>query len=276
MPTKIDWTDESWNPVVGCSKVSPGCINCYAERMAARQAAMGNENYCCVVWSKAIQQTENKKGWNGKTVCIESKLTEPLPWRKPRKIFVCSMSDLFHKSVPFEFIDEVFTIISACQQHTFQILTKRPEVMNEYIDGLYAGLCKFHKGEPFQWPFKNVWLGVTAENQEMADKRIPILLQTPAAKRFVSVEPMLGAIDINQDYYGGKFWGDMLDLVICGGETGPGARPMDLDWARNLRDQCDQCGIPFFFKNVGGVRKPKDGHLLDGVEHRPDFERTTT
>lgn len=307
--SKIEWTDASWQPVVGCSKVSPGCLNCYAERMARRQAYMKNEYYEAVV--KGVVQTSTEKltytGWNGKTSCIESKLTEPLHWRKPRKIFVCSMGDLFHESVPFEFIDKVMAVMALCPQHTFQILTKRSERMKEYFDMAYCTeYGTEHIGEaieeitqapdPLDWeaPLPNVWLGVTAENQEQVDKRIPLLLQTPAVKRFASIEPMLGAIDLEyiKDFQQStRFWkyerirsltgerlnpagrmsSEKLDLIICGGETGPGARPMDLAWARSLRDQCKAANVPFFFKNVGGVRKPENGHLLDGREHRSEF-----
>ena len=266
MTTKIEWTDESWNPVAGCSKVSDGCKNCYALRMAYRQAAMGNENYRNVLKQKGIYPA----AWNGKTVCIESKLTEPLHWRKPRKIFVCSMSDLFHESVPFDFIDRIMAAMVLCPQHTFQILTKRPERMLEFFS--FTGRIK-----EWEWPLPNVWLGVTAENQEMADKRIPLLLQTPAAKRFVSIEPMLGAIQMSYDVDDGYSqpwswlsddWGnkDTLDLVICGGESGTGARPMHPDWARSLRDQCEAAGVPFFFKQWGKYRHgrswTKDGKIV--------------
>ena len=308
MSTKIDWTDETWNPVVGCSKVSPGCLNCYAERMGRRLAYMGNDNYKRVIeyveedlsGENVVNTPESWfEGWTGETVCIESKLTEPLHWRKPRKIFVCSMGDLFHESVPFEFIDKVFNIMMLCPQHTFQVLTKRPERMKEFFEkrpsNLWAGWTKRNGNIEQAWPFPNVWLGVTAENQEMADKRIPILLQTPAAKRFVSIEPMLGEIEIDfgdnmtddedsgvgcapcdlggirHQHYVGELCNRSLDLVICGGESGPRARFMRLDWARMLRNECQDAGVPFFFKNIGGVRKPKDGHLLDGVEHRPEF-----
>jgi protein gp37 len=265
---------------------------------------MGNFNYGHVT---------KYNRWAGLTFCNDEALKKPLHWRKPRKIFVCSMGDLFHETVPFEFIDKMFAVMALCQHHTFQILTKRPERMAEYmkwscapdavnrtdrrlmIDGsgpIMNHICGFTCGLP--WPFENVHLGVTAENQEMADKRIPLLLQTPAAKRFVSIEPMLGAIDLRRLAKGeviaidgmGKPYGAGLDLVICGGESGSGARPMHPDWARSLRDQCQAAGVPFYFKQWGEWRyfeyengellpdrvgKKKAGHLLDGVEHRPEF-----
>jgi protein gp37 len=260
-------------------------------------------------------------GWNGKTVCIESALEKPLHWKKPRKIFVCSMGDLFHETVPFEFIDKVFAVMALCPQHTFQVLTKRAERMVEYFENLKQRVHEWDDGEGeteeylitqmldnsgnnylekacrnwlemwnarhLGWPLPNVWLGVTAENQEMADKRIPLLLQTPAAKRFVSIEPMLGAIDLETNVLGCCRTGpcdltmhtcnsscelyEGIDLVICGGESGPGARAMRPDWVRSLRDQCEAAGVPFHFKSHGGTRKKQGHDLLDGVEHRPEF-----
>lgn len=241
---KIEWTDQTWNPIIGCSKVSPGCDNCYAERMAKRLACMGKTQYQNVIdgyWdgNKAVTQ-----GWNGNTNLVESALEKPLHWKKPRKIFVCSMSDLFHESVPFTWIEKVMSVIEECPQHTFQLLTKRPHIMAEYFNGL---------GKRFELShLSNLWLGTTCENQEMADKRIPVLLKIPAAKRFVSVEPMLGPVRV--DYYSTNFTtGEctLLDWIICGGESGPGARPMHPDWARGLRDQCKEAGVPFMFKQWG-------------------------
>ncbi len=364
--SKISWTDMTWNPVVGCSKVSPGCDNCYAERMAWRLNGMAVKHHMDLVSCGKTGESSIDRyvcvtecgHWNGTTATDESALEKPLHWKKPRKIFVCSMGDLFHESVPFEFIDKVMAIIALCPQHTFQILTKRAERMKEYftriisddyyslseylVDGWFetdfynqTGPKKEAAGKFGEWYAKllcriegstlsNLMLGVTAENQEQADKRIPLLLQTPAAKRFVSCEPMLGAIDI-EDYItkppyeghyceglecGGcmegdspcddwkKWWKEAntkLDLVICGGESGTGARPMHPDWARGLRDQCKAAGVGFHFKQWGEwvsvsevagpgrhysfpdgatvrrVGKKKAGHLLDGVEHRPQF-----
>ena len=287
--TKIGWTDASWNPVVGCSKVSPGCDNCYAERMAVRLSRMeckragGTYKYARIV-------NNRKRKWTGKTYCDESALDIPLHWKKPRRVFVCSMSDLFHPGVPFEFIASVFGSMFAAPQHTYQILTKRPERLLEFIPYLNAYLndnC-YECGDITCWsekPNKNIWLGVTAENQEQADKRIPILLQIPAAVRFVSIEPMLGAVDLGLHLKMRKCGGcgyighqteynqvigtkdlafchncglhhtytmvDGIDWVIVGGESGPGARPMHPDWVRSIRDQCREAGVPFFFKQWG-------------------------
>ena len=281
MPSKIEWTNESWNPIVGCSKVSAGCENCYAEKMAHRLAMIGKTQ---PIYSQ-VETDQSPYGWNSKTVFVESALEKPLHWKKPRRIFVCSMGDLFHESVPDAWIDDVFNIASLCDQHTFQILTKRPERMAEYIDCLNqdtqyrANVLDLDAVDvDDRWPLPNVWLGVTAENQVTADERIPVLLKIPAAKRFVSVEPMLSAVDLTKcridvertlnafsgrlaydnEYphtHGGisdRKGGDAsIDWVICGGESGPGARPMHPDWARSLRDQCKDAGVPFFFKQWG-------------------------
>jgi len=236
--SKIEWTDATWNPVTGRTKISRGCARCYAERMAYRFAG-------CNGYPHRPQHFD--------VTLHPQRLERPLRWRKPRRVFVCSMSDLFHEDVPDSYIDRVFEIMiySAARQlgHTFQVLTKRPERMLAWFN---AG--RNRGGDHV--PLHNLWLGVTCENQEQSDKRIPYLLQTPAAVRFVSVEPMLGPVDIEHflgdtfsSLYGGFSLG--LDWVICGGESGPGAQPMHPDWARALRDQCASAGVPFFFKQWG-------------------------
>jgi protein gp37 len=216
--SKIEWTEKTWNPITGCTKISEGCKHCYAERMSKRLA--GRCGY--------------DKDEPFKVTYHPDKLDEPLRWRKPSKIFVCSMGDLFHEGVDDGFLCRIFDVMAVAEHHTFLILTKRPNRMREFFARCVHG------------NFQNIWLGVTAENQQRADERIPILLQIPAAKRFVSVEPMLGPIELR--LVGGP--GD-LDWVICGGETGPGARPMHPDWVRSLRDQCVRAGTPFFFKSWG-------------------------
>lgn len=273
--TSIEWTDVTWNPVQGCSRVSPGCQNCYAERMMARFD------------SELAVNTPGGPRWTGKVRLREDRLDQPLRWRKPRRVFVNSVSDLFHEDVPVEFIARVWSVMAQTPHHTFQVLTKRPERMAQALSSSFDADA----------PLPNVWLGVTCENQEQADKRIPHLLQTPAAVRFLSVEPMLGPVDVmpylsnREDWYcptcdrfvGGasvKFdethdlcgqpCGDPpLDIhwVICGGESGPGARPIHPDWARSLRDQCAAAGVPFFFKQWGGVNKKSAGRELDGRTH---------
>lgn len=234
--TKIEWTDETWNPVHGCTKVSQGCKNCYAERFAKRQ----------------------RKDFS-KVEIHPDRLDLPLHWRKPRRVFVNSMGDLFHDDVQFEFTKRVFDITGRCLQHTFQILTKRPARMLAFAKWL-AGPDHISVAS---WP-RNVWLGVSVENQEAADERIPLLLQTPAAVRFVSVEPMLGALDLRRwlpvtihtemhNPEGAQEWNmqPLLDWVVIGGESGPGARPFDIAWARDLIRQCQTAGVPVFMKQVG-------------------------
>lgn len=271
MATKIEWTDETWNQIIGCSKTSPGCQNCYAERMAKRQWWMHkgfDHAYHRVV---KIGYDGGPLGWNGKTAFVESALDKPLHWRKPRKIFVCSMGDLFHESVPFEWIDKVFAIIALCPQHTFQILTKRPERMWEYfrpiggttrmdwIVSKMASILNVSRIVRPAWPLPNLWLGTSTENQEQADKRLPHLLQFPAVIHFMSGEPLIEPVLIPSQYMCGfarrlnktPIRCNKLDWVICGGESGPKARPMHPDSVRSLRDQCKAAGVPFMFKQWG-------------------------
>lgn len=322
--TTIEWTDRTWNPVTGCTKVSQGCKNCYAERMHERF---------------------NGKGSFRQVICHDDRLTIPLKWKKSSKIFVNSMSDLFHESIPFEFIDKVYAIMALCPQHTFQVLTKRPARMAEYFKTRDENMveirqaaeiivCRdphlFHvteklKGEARKqigpvhitstilpnlkeagwfwdvtstdsgneskleyegdWPLKNVWLGVSVENQQTANERIPLLVRTPAAVRFLSCEPLLEKIKITfaprsmdlkccmcegtgfikdtaciRCHGTGKNPG-AIHWVICGGESGSAARPMHPKWARSLRDQCQQIGAAFFFKQWGEWKPYEDGDL---------------
>lgn len=241
--SKIEWTDQTWNPIIGCSKTSPGCDNCYAEKMAFRLASMeGSPSFEDMKYQNVISPYGK---WMNATHFVKSALEKPLHWRKPQMIFVCSMGDLFHESVPFSWIMDVMDIIDECPQHTFQILTKRPERMLEYF-GSVSNLDPDYVITP------NLWLGVTAENQEQADKRIPILLQIPAAKRFVSIEPMLASVDLtNFISTQVTHYDNQLDWVILGGESGPKARPMHPDWVRSVRDQCQSAMVPFFFKSWG-------------------------
>lgn len=230
--TRIAWCDSTWNPVTGCSPVSAGCLNCYAEPMARRLRAMGLPRY--------------RDGFAVR--CHEDALDQPLRWRRPRKIFVCSMSDLFHEEVPFAFIDRVMESVAFASQHTFLVLTKRPARMAEYFGGLTRG------GRDYKTigPYPNLWLGVTSENQEMAQRRIPILLQVPAAIRFVSIEPMLSPISL-----GGWIGIDgfpCLDWVIAGGEKcreKARARRLDGEWIESVYEQCRSAVVPFFFKQWG-------------------------
>ncbi len=226
MGTKIEWADEVWNPLTGCTKVSQGCKHCYAERFAKRQ------------------------GYDFSQVELHPERLEiPLHWKRPRRIFVNSMSDLFHEKVPDRFIDQIWIVMARADEHIFQVLTKRPERMMKYCLDYY----------PPNWVYENIWLGVSVEDQATADERIPWLLKTPAAVRFVSYEPVLGPVDLRRPAgyspAGNSPWGASLqglDWVICGGESGPGARPMDPDWARSARDQCQAAGVAFFMKQMGG------------------------
>jgi len=223
--SKIEWTESTWNPVTGCTKISDGCKNCYAERMALRLKAAGSPNYA--------------KGF--KVTLHEHALEIPLRWKQPRTIFVNSMSDLFHKDVPFDFISKIFDIMHQASQHRFQILTKRSVRLLELNSRL-------------SWP-ENVWMGVTVENADCA-LRIDHLRQTDAAIKFISFEPLLSPIpDIDLEG---------IDWVIVGGESGPKARPMELEWATNIRDQSLGADVPFFFKQWGGINKKKNGRTLDG------------
>jgi protein gp37 len=224
--SKIEWTEASWNPVTGCTKVSEGCRNCYAERMAKRLQAMGNPNY--------------KDGF---ALRLQRHMLElPLSWKSPRKIFVNSMSDFFHEQIPLSYIQEIFAVMRTADHHIFQVLTKRSA-------RLLA--CS----PEIDWP-ENVWMGVTVENAE-ATERVRHLVQTGAAVKFLSCEPLLSPLK--------KLDLDGIDWVIAGGESGPGSRPMREEWALELRDRCLASATPFFFKQWGGVQKKRAGRLLDGV-----------
>ena len=223
--SSIEWTEATWNPVTGCTKVSPGCTHCYAERLSYRLRAMGKKHY--------------KDGF--RLALHEDALTIPVAWRSPRIVFVNSMSDLFHEDVPLSFIQRVFQVMTACPHHTFQILTKRPQVAAE------------HAGQ-LSWP-TNVWLGTSIESVEVTP-RIKHLRRIPAAIRFLSVEPLLAPIP--RLPLAGIHW------VIVGGESGPHCRPMEPEWVRVIRDRCVERGVPFFFKQWGGVTKKKAGRELDG------------
>lgn len=240
--TTIEWTDQTWNPVTGCDKISPGCDNCYAEGIAHRFAG-----------------TAQFPNGFGVTLRPE-RLGDPLKWRKPQRVFVNSMSDLFHAGIPDEFIAKVFGVMAHAEQHTFQVLTKRPGRMRSLLrsDAFRELVFKSVDVELPDvmgdgWPIPNVWLGVSAENQKWADVRIPVLLDTPAAVRFVSAEPLLGPIDMQVwlEDDPEKYDVPALDWLIVGGESGPGARPMHPDWVRTLRDQCVEADVAFLFKQWG-------------------------
>lgn len=227
----IEWTDATWNPVTGCTKITRGCDNCYAARFSERFRGVPGHPF-----------------ENGFDLTLRpERLTQPLAWSRPRMIFVNSMSDLFHKKVPIEFIDRVFDTMERAEWHTFQLLTKRSSLMRDYLADRYR--CRT--------PPSHIWIGVSVEN-ERAKVRIKHLQAAPAAVRFLSVEPLIGPVGMMD--LAGIHW------VIAGGESGPRARPMHIDWAREVRDQCEKQGVAFFFKQWGGVRPKSGGRALDGRE----------
>ena len=303
MSTKIEWTDETWNVITGCTLVDEGCRNCYAAELAASRL----KNHP----SRAGLAKRNAQGvasFTGEVRFNEDWLDQPLHWKAPRMIFVCAHGDLFHPAVPDDWIDRVFAVMALRPRHTFQVLTKRPDRAREYLSNAYrrimdivcdlacdgeflasyafaisavpehdaresthsANVVRLH-----QWPLPNVWLGTSVSDQASADARIPDLLETPAAKRFVSAEPLLGPVDLGAelisikwgfdiaaDCGGGSFSGERpgLDWVIVGGESGRRARPMHPDWPRSIRDQCQTAGTAFFFKQWGTFADHTETH----------------
>jgi protein gp37 len=234
--SSIEWTEATWNPVVGCTIISPGCTNCYAMRLTARLAAMGSEKYAGLT-----RVSGGRAKWNGVMRLDAGSLDLPRTWRDGRLVFVNSMSDLFHDQVEEEWITRVFGVMAATPRHTYQVLTKRPErtaALNRQLS----------------WP-DHIWMGTSVENNDYVE-RIDWLRQTSAAVKFLSLEPLLGPLD-DLDLTG-------IDWVIVGGESGPGARPMDSAWVRSIRDQCVEQNVAFHFKQWGGANKKKTGRVLDG------------
>lgn len=286
--TKIEWTDATWSPITGCSVVSAGCKHCYAMKLAGTRLQHHPSRAGLTV------DTKNGPVWNGEVRLNEQWLDQPLRWKRPRMVFVCAHADLFHDAVPFEWIDRVFAVMALAKQHTFQVLTKRPARMREWMlrttdlvlrmnAGDYTIAEKMphfassiaHPSGEQNWPLPNVWLGASVENQETANERVAMLLDTPAAVRWISAEPLLGTVELdNIEFEPGNFinaldleeWrgledspevqaspgkGALIDWVVVGGESGPNARPMHPAWARSLRDQCAAAGVPFLFKQWG-------------------------
>ena len=295
--TKIEWTEATWNPITGCSVVSPGCTNCYAMKLAGTRMQHHP--------SRAGLTRDSKAGpvWTGEVRFNEQWLDQPLRWKRPRLIFVCAHGDPFHENVPDAWIDRVFAVMALAPQHTFQVLTKRAERMRDYVSGtndqwhgnterfadrfnaaMDWNLAWINKIDDMPWPLPNVWLGVSVEDQARADERIPHLLATPAAVRWVSAEPLLGPIDMTRvaslpdpadpearwvfdalqagsthllDIGEGRWdsgdgdWHERIDWIVAGGESGPGARPMHPAWSRALRDQCAAAGVAYFHKQWG-------------------------
>lgn len=342
--TSIEWTDKTWNPLVGCSRVSPGCEHCYAETMAARHVLMSEAQGRRSVYLPVVDA--QRRRWTRQVELLPDRLDDPLSWRPGTRVFVVSMGDPFHDEVPFDYLARMWGVMAAKPAVTFQVLTKRPGRMLAFFRHVFFGLENLedtvfreamehrgviwdaraprmgwprgsrpvdyahlypqspdpktlHRRLPWVWPLPNVWLGTSVEDQLRADARIPELLQCPAAVRFISAEPLLGPLrlyHVGQTRDGGAAgpatfrWidalrggevtqvddggpavslggGPRLDWVIVGGESGPGARPMDEGWARSLRDQCELAGAAFFFKQWGGVRKKAAGRVLDGRTH---------
>lgn len=300
--SKIQWTDATWPVVSGCNRVSPGCDNCWAIRTARRLSANPNEKVANAYYG-TVTKRNGRLDWSGPVHELHDRLDWPLKWKRSRRIFVASGGDLFHERISDHFIDSVFGVMAVCSQHTFQILTKRPKRM-------LAFLTERHPLEKIRrpwvgWPLPNVWLGISAEDQRTFDERVPLLLQTQVAVRFVSLEPLLSPIDIEYGVSGnpeqvscrqhvtremamdagdlaleGSLYSDdewvqttpTLDLVIVGGESGPNARPMHPQWARDIRDQCKAAGVSFFLKQRGewlpqweaadmGIKQGRDGNF---------------
>ena len=317
--TSIEWADSTWSPVRGCTRASEGCSGCYSERLCARN--LPGLRSPTTGKSFAVMTPQGPR-WTGRVELIENELEKPLHWRKPRRIFVCSMSDPFHEKLSHGDIDKVFAVMALCPQHLFLVLSKRAKWMRDYVKGVNSAE-RFHDinlaardicGSPWYgavlptqqdgmvpggWPLANVWLGVSVEDQQRADERIPWLLKTPAALRFVSIEPMLGPVVLDRIEYEdhgtaemsalfceedaetcGEWGTATLNWVICGGENGPGARPMNPDWPRRVRDDCQAAAVPYFFKGWGEwapmdveclskparVGRKAAGRLLDGRE----------
>jgi len=284
MTTKIQWAEETWNPIRGCTRVSPGCANCYAERHAGRFSGEG------LAFHGFAARVGGKSRWTSEVELIEHKLYEPLSWKKPRKVFVNSMSDLFHDKVadldmPAELgiLPRIFAVMAACPQHTFQILTKRPEIALEWfrcqpeisIEAEFQFHSFFYSVNPRSkprdwpgWPLPNVWIGVSVESQRYADERLPILGEIPAALRFASAEPLLEQLSLEPHL------ATFLDWLIVGGESGPKARTMQLQWAEDLVRQAKQNEKPVFVKQLGSVlakqmqlKHKKGGDLAEWPKH---------
>lgn len=288
--TGISWTQATWNPIRGCSRVSPGCINCYAEKLAASKKLA----------SGPYQGLTDKNGrWNGTIRFVEEHLKDPLTWQKPKKVFVNSMSDLFHENLSDDQIDRVFAVMAVAGRHTFQVLTKRPERMRTYIRGLgdYGGTGRGFKrlelaanalgwGLSFQgipllsWPIPNIWLGVSVEDQQRAEERIPILLDTPAKVRWISAEPLIGPVVLENL---GKHWlgpanqrrgmNQGLDWVVVGGESGRDHRAMSLAWLERIAEECTASHVPLWVKQDSGARSGGQGRIRDALWARKEFPR---
>lgn len=281
--SKIQWTDATWNPTRGCTRVSPGCENCYAERQAIRMAGFERSRELEAPYKGLVERSPKGPRWTGKIRLVPEKLEEPLRRRKPTRWFVDSMSDLFHEQIPDSYIAKVFGVMAFAAKHTFQILTKRQERMRNFVsqnqDAIYSeyelrwkaiGGAEHHAARAWSWPLPNVWLGVSVEDQKRFAERWPELAKTPAAVRFLSVEPLLEALEFHEccslcggwsvqgkrlqcERCGALWSGVRPDWIIVGGESGPGARPCNVEWIRSIVRQCREAGVPCFVKQLGAV-----------------------
>lgn len=304
--SKIEWCDRTWNPILGCDKVSPGCDSCYAITQARIRA--GNPNpKIAEAFAGLTERTPAGLDWTGKVNLLPERLTQPLSWRKPSRVFVNSLADLFHQDVPEGFIARVFAVMASSPAHTFQVLTKRHARMRSllsredfWLDVFMIAESEFG-GSDREWPLPNVWLGVSAEDQHWAEIRVHALLATPAEVRWVSAEPLLGPIDLRNLKMGNgalidALCGDVktskgeiyaacpgsVSWIVCGGESGPAARPMLPDWARSLRDQCQSARVPYLFKQWGewgptgyvgaGGHDPREIFVRDSTVTCHEFE----
>ena len=312
--TKIEWTDATWNPITGCSVVSPGCTNCYAMRLAGSRLRTHESRAGLTKDSKAGPVRTGEVRFNAQWIA------DPLKWRRPRMIFVCAHGDLFAEGVPDAWIDQVFAVMALCPQHTFQVLTKRPERMRDYLTAVdkdalrdrwyravpagkwpvsvaeaYAAIhphasdearAAYNRAAPI-WPLTNVWLGVSVEDQKRANERIPVLLETPAALRWISAEPLLGRVYI-PEYMPNPLWDGIpswkqptIDWVVAGGESGQHARAAHPDWFRSLRDQCAAASVPFHFKQWGNWHPApwkltrEEGETVNAYKARSEAEGAT-
>ncbi len=288
--TSIEWTDETWNPIRGCRRVSEGCRNCYAERVASRFNGPG----------MPYENLARDGRWSGEVRFVQEHLEDPLRWTRPRRVFVNSMSDLFYESLSDRDIDRIFAVMALATRHTFQVLTKRPERMLRYMrpGSIRRGMVTqaafetqrdrggerdARRWKSPEWPLPNAWLGVSVENQSTADERIPLLLQAPAAVRFLSIEPLLGPVNLFPNCspaYAPHLRSDRIGWVIVGGESGPNARPCDAAWIRGIVEQCREAGVPCFVKQLGanvqmqpGARWPKGWPVDSQIEVSPRVDR---
>jgi len=270
--TKIQWTEDTWNPTTGCTEVSAGCRECYAAKLAFRLSGMRNTKKDYKGLTKKLPN--GKIVWTGIVNSLVDRLQKPLKKKNPTIYFVNSMSDLFHKEVAFEFIDRVFAVMAVCSRHTFQILTKRPERMLEYLSDpetqkrVMDLIPEYGEVTSVEWPLRNAWLGTSCENQKAADERIPLLAQVPAAVRFLSCEPLIGKIDLYHHLADSQ-----IHWVIIGGESGSNHRPMDINWAASIIAQCKGAGVAVFNKQLGSslakemkLKDHKGGDISEWLE----------